>query len=215
MNPTNDSSINQQQPSNDPCPKEKQQEYLERYRFWSNQSIKQLSFSNNLLLTISVAAFGYFFGKREKVYGKLFFDLHASIDWAATLFITGSVLLALSIICGAVLSINRLYDFRLTRHISIIRKRVCKAGSLLKDDKMQTPKVTTAFHDLWLLFWRYETFAISEDECCEINDSLKKKFEDLRKLSKSLGRTTWFLFNSQFVSFVLVIFIYVIVIVIM
>jgi len=200
---------------NSPCQNEKKQEYLERYRFWSAQSIQQLSFSNNLLLTIAVAALGYFFGKREKVYSNLFIDLNESIDLVIFFFILGSFLLALSILCGVVLSISRLYDFRLTRHISLTRKRVCQKGDLLQDEPLNSPSMRSAFHDIWHIFYNFEKFEISQQECREAKETLLHKFRELRKISQSLGRITWVLFNFQSVFFVVGILIYAVVIIIM
>ena len=199
---TSETNCDESQSNSDPCEAEKQKEYLERYRFWSSNSIQQLSFSNNLLLTISIAAFGYFFGKREKIYTKLFVDINADIDWIVVFFLVGSLLLALSILFGAVLSISRLYDFRLTRHISITRKRVCqKSEKILKDEKLIKPGRITAFKDLFCIFFKFDKYAVSRDECQEVNKTVEDKFKELRKISLSLGRTTWLLFNLQILFF--------------
>ena len=178
------------------CPSEKQKEYSDRHRFWSDKSIQQLSFSNNLLLTISIAAFGYFFGKREQIYEELIIDTSLPVDWTATFFVLGSILLWLSILGGTLLTVTRLYDFRLSRHILLTRKRACKAGWPLNDWDCQTPALTTAFCDVFRVFFSYGNLAITRQECRTNDETFSTKFKELRKISLSLGKATWFLFNS-------------------
>ena len=200
----------------DPCKAEKQKEYLERYRFWTSNSIQQLSFTNNLLLVISIAAFGYFFGKRDKIYTNLHFDVSADIDWIIVFFLFGSLLMAFSIFFGACLSISRLYDFRLTRNISITRKRVCQnTGKLLKDEELDKFTIKEGLADLLCIFLKFDKYAVTRNECFIVNETLKNKFKRLRNISLSLGRTTWFLFNLQFLFFLGGIALYAIIIIFM
>ena len=50
-------------------------EYQERYRFWVDKRISQLSFHNNILLTLGLVVFGYFWSERKTVYTEFVFDL--------------------------------------------------------------------------------------------------------------------------------------------
>lgn len=62
---------------------DKRQEYQERYRFWTDKRISQLSFHNNLLLTLGIALIGYFWSERSSIYTKLVIDFN-EIDWIVT-----------------------------------------------------------------------------------------------------------------------------------
>lgn len=197
------------------CSDKKQEEYSERQRFWSDKSIQQLSFSNNLLLTIAIAAIGYFFGKREKVYKKLIIDNSLPIDLTTTLFVVGSMFIGLSILGGILLALTRLYGFRLSRHISLTRKRACKAGKLLNDERLRPPPLRTAICDIFYVFFKYENVTIYRQEYRTQYKIITKKFKVLRKLSLSFDKATWFLLNFQFVLFTVGILMYVIVTVIM
>ena len=94
----------------------------DRYRFWSDKKISQLSFHNNLLLTLGVAAIGYLWKERDSVYKTLIIDFHSSIDWKVFLFFVGIAILFLSLLSGFLLSLSRLYDLRMTANIVLTRR---------------------------------------------------------------------------------------------
>ena len=104
----------------------KHYDYQRRYQFWSERAVEQFSFSNNLLLTISIATIGYFYkeGKEEFKNLSIWWPYSGSFDLEATLFSIGTIFTGLSVIFGLVVTLARLYDFKLTRHITLIRKRV-------------------------------------------------------------------------------------------
>jgi len=57
------------------------QEYQERYRFWADKRITQLSFQNDFLLTLAVAVIGYLWSERGNVYTNLIVDFNREVDW--------------------------------------------------------------------------------------------------------------------------------------
>ena len=76
----------------------KLREYSERHRFWTDLAVKQTTFSNNILLTISIAVFGYFFINRGVIYKVLVLDFALPIDRPAALFVVGTLLILFSIL---------------------------------------------------------------------------------------------------------------------
>ena len=62
-------------------------EYQERYRFWTEKRISQLSFHNNFMLTLAIAAIGYLWSERSSVYTQLQINLNADIDWTVLIFL--------------------------------------------------------------------------------------------------------------------------------
>ena len=115
----------------------KKQEYHERYRFWVNKRISQLSFQNNIYLTIGFAVIGYFWSERSSVYTDLIVDAQLTIDLKIVLFFAGMLSLLYSIASGLLLSVSRLYDLRLISNILLTRKRAIK-------EKITFPDVDTS-----------------------------------------------------------------------
>jgi len=103
--------------------KDKLQEYQERYRFWSDKRISQLSFQNNIFLTIGLAVMGYFWKERNDIYTEIIIDSKLQVDWEIVIFLIGMALLLYSILAGMFLAVSRLYDLRITSNILLTRKR--------------------------------------------------------------------------------------------
>ena len=130
---------------------EKYNEYQRRYQFWSERAVEQFSFSNNLLLTISIVTLGYFYkeGKEEFTNLSIWWPCSGSFDLEATLFSIGTIFTGLSVIFGLIVTLARLYDFKLTRHITLIRKRVYLEHVKVFPDKAPNEKtLTESFCDL-------------------------------------------------------------------
>lgn len=60
--------------------------YQERYHFWSDKRVSQLSFHNNILLALGFAVMSYFWSERDSVYSSLFIDFEADIDFKVVVF---------------------------------------------------------------------------------------------------------------------------------
>ena len=176
--------------------KVKIQEYQERYRFWTDKRISQLSFHNNLLLTLGFAVIGYFWLERDKVYTKLVVNFDASIDWIVLLFLLGLIVTAVSIISGFILSLSRLYDLRLTSNIVLTRKRITKKEIEVNDESLSKSSFIVAMKTLFCVNWKYHDYEITRSDITE-NEELQIKFTELRQKSHDLNELTWGLLKCQ------------------
>ena len=182
---------------------DKKQEYQERYRFWSDKRVAQLSFQNNLLLTLSLACFAYFWTERNSVYSDLFIDSTASIDWNIVIYFMGMFFIIISLFAGLTLSLTRLYDLRLTSHILLTRKRALKRVDKLKDNELKSNGFLTTFVSLVILFFNYQKYEITKNDLKGDYSNLLNKFTKARQFSRDLGASTWSLLKCQAISFFL------------
>ncbi len=188
------------------CQAAKLKEYSERHRFWADQAVKQTTFSNNILLTISIAVLGYFFVNRGVVYKFIILDYALPINPPVALFVAGTLLITISIIFGLLVSFSRLYDFRLTRHILLTRKRAMEYGYILPDGVLPDEslwQIVIGFLRIIFKLGKYEI--LKADVMININEvfdcrkppfplhpsrELIKKFNYLRSRSDSFGKLT-------------------------
>ena len=103
--------------------------YIERHRNWQNFALSQFSFTNNLLLTISLGFLAYL---SEKVKN---YQL-ATIPWQ---YVMSLLLTLFSIFEGIIVTISRLYDFRISRHVAYVRLRYYKEKDKIQSDKKGLP----------------------------------------------------------------------------
>ena len=185
---------------------ERFKEYKERYRFWSDKQISQLSFQNNIFLTISLAMMGYFWKERSSVYTDLVIDLSLKIEWKIVLFLIGISILFFSVIAGLLLAISRLYDLRLTSNILLTRKRAISRNVSVKDEKYSNNSNYKICYSFWLLFTQYNEIKITSDDIRSDNTQLQSKFTKVRKLSMKMGVCTWTLMKIQTISLFISIF---------
>jgi len=170
------------------------EEYQNRYRFWTDKRISQLSFFNNLLLTIGIVMIGYIWSENTNFYINLI-----NIKWNITLLFLALAFNGFSILTGLILAISRLYDLRLTSNIMLTRKRALK-----NDIKLDTisPEKESFLITLCSVIFKYNDYSISSND---INKEklkiLNYKFIKLRVLSNSLGIGTWKLLNYQIITF--------------
>lgn len=208
----------------------KLKEYSERHRFWADQAVKQTTFSNNILLTISIAVFGYFFVNRGVVYKSLTIDFSLPINHSVTFFVIGTSLVSISIMLGLFLSFTRLYDFRLTRHILLTRKRAMDKCYLLPGNDLPEENFCQSIIGFFCIIFRFDKFKIKKNEFktkkysaedCKgppfnlrPSKSVRKKFNYLRMRSDSFGKLTHRLLICQLLFFALGLFSYAIVMII-
>ena len=138
----------------------KLKEYSERHRFWTDQAVKQTTFSNNILLTISIAVFGYFFVNRGVVYKVLVLDFALPINPPVVFFIVGTLFITISMMLGFLLSFTRLYDFRLTRHILLTRKRAMKECYILPDNELPEESFCQLFMGFLSIIFKFDKYRI-------------------------------------------------------
>ncbi len=180
----------------------KKQEYQERYRFWSDKRIAQLSFQNNLLLTLSLACFAYFW-KVHNCNGST-----AHIDCNTVVCFMSMFFTIISLFAGLALSLTRLYDLRLTSHILLTRKRAFESKNKLKDNELSSNGLLTTLKILVILFFNYHKYEITKIDLNSDNSNLLHKFTRTRQFSRDLGASTWSLLKCQVISFFLSIIIF-------
>lgn len=160
--------------------------YQERYKRWQDKTNQQVSFFNNLILTLSVGFLS--FSYKEIKISDLSFEIVA-YDLKLTLFVFSLIIILVSIFCGLIAAISRLYDFRVTTHINQVRYWVLKHSdqyldeSSLKDYKEKTPSL------FCLMITGLERIDI--DDCKSLKSNTKSNFKRLRALAHKLGITTW------------------------
>lgn len=88
-------------------------EYSENHKFWQDKAIQQLSFTNNLLLTISIGFLSFSFNK--DLLSNLKFTL-TDFNLSITFYSLSLLSIVLAVGFGFIMLLTRLYDMRLTRH---------------------------------------------------------------------------------------------------
>lgn len=172
------------------------QEFQERYRFWADKRITQLSFQNDFLLTLAIAVIGYLWSERSNVYPKLIIDFNSEVDWTVMFFLFGLTAVALSICSGLILSLSRLYDLRATSNVLLARKRSTKNDIEIKDEELTQFCFSRAMMSLLCLFWQYQNYEVTTRDISD-NNGLQNKFTKLRQISRDLGDLTWCLLRWQ------------------
>ena len=175
--------------------KELLQEYHDRNIRWTEKAVNQLSFFNNLILSLGVGfiAFGY----KNIDLKPITFTL-SNIDYAMTLSVLSILSTALSIILGLFIGLNRLWDFRITRQINQIRQNMYEHSQKKLDES--TPKRYKRY-DSVKLYWRlfrekYPRINIEQCKAFKSDDTTRQKiieenFRELREITHNLGLNTW------------------------
>lgn len=193
--------------------KEKLQEYQERYHFWSDKRISQFSFQNNIYLAISIAIMGYFWKERNSVYSDLVIDFRLVVDWKIVFFFIGMTLLLYSIVTGLFLAISRLYDLRLTSNVLLTRKWALKNKVSIDDEDLSNNRICKSIKSLWMVFRKYDEFALFRSEIKSDNSLLQQKFTKIRQLSRDIGSLSWTLMKNQTISLLISIVFFIVVLI--
>jgi hypothetical protein len=170
---------------------DKIQEYTGRHRVWADISVTQLSTTNNLLLTISAGLLAFCFDK--DTFRQIHIKFSESINWTQFFYISSIVVLAFSITFGICVLVTRLYDFRISRHLALTRKRVyAKSSKPLPDNDLggysAGGRVKALFN---VLFCRLPFISKIAVDNFEPGGQLTTDFNSLRRLSKVLGSASW------------------------
>lgn len=154
---------------------------------WRNINISQLSFTNNLMLTFSSGFFIYIFS--DKKLPKFNIKTDGNFIQPKFLFVLCIIFLTLSLIYGIAILFTRLYDFRITRNIIFARSRT---NNQLKYIDFGDFTFNERISTLWKILFKKLPFLTREDAKKGINDlEFLKKFEELLKMSKILGTSSW------------------------
>lgn len=172
----------------------------------SDRALNQLSFVNSLFITLAVGFIALAF---EELLG---IDLGLGVksaDWSLTMLVISFLLLSASVAVGLFAAHNRLIHFRISRHISLTRRRVYKFSKTKLSEEIVKPELSK-----WKRFkLQYDHFnfyrEIELDECLGYSSFAKKGIENeftlgiderflrLRKISESFGKSTWSRVNWQ------------------
>lgn len=156
--------------------------YTERYEYWTDMSLSQLSLTNNLLLTISIGFIAFCFDKDN-------------IDQSENrFFLTSIILMGISVFLGLCVVFSRLYDFRISRSLLLIRKRIYVHNQKTMPDNFighfNMYDRLGAF--LFIIFRKLPSISKDMIDDYENNKkSIEEKFTKLRILSKKLGSASW------------------------
>jgi len=102
-------------------------QYKERFSKWHNKQIDFLTFSINLIFTISIAVSGFIISNSERNIFK-----GKSLCETFSLTRTSLCLLAFSTTLGIIAIITRLNDFRLTKNTIMARRRIYELKNDIK-----------------------------------------------------------------------------------
>lgn len=168
--------------------------YEERHRNWQHKSIEQLSTVNNFLLTISTGLLAFIFDK--KVFCVNFFIWNSKIDWLSVIYFMSLFWLFLAIFMGVIVMITRLYDFRITRNITLVRQRFYKANSENNQNKLphgdfEDPDFCQRIVLILKVIFCKITFFTNQESEMSHSKFDKEKFNTLRKYASELGFISW------------------------
>lgn len=105
--------------------KERIENYKSRFIWWHDKQINLLTFSINLVFTISVALFGFIISNENGGFSDKFVS-------GCSLLTVSIRLLTSSIIFGSIALISRLNDFRLTKNKIKYRRRIFEIENEIK-----------------------------------------------------------------------------------
>ena len=190
---------------------QKIREYSERNRFWTDVAIKQLGYSINVFTTINISIIGYLVSVKEK-YPK--FDICGEFSFELFFYLLSLLLMIISVGCGFLAVLSRLFDFRITRHITNVRKKYLKDNKNkikeLKKGLLDGKFVDVSGKKFYPIFCKYfrgkEVFP--EEDDFKDEQKLKEKFIELRIHSKLFGLKTWKFHRCQIISLFASIIIY-------
>jgi hypothetical protein len=193
---------------------EKEKNYIERHRHWQDQTINQLSVANNFLLTISTGLLAFSFDK--VAFSKLDFCLcFCKIEKSLTFYSFSLLFLLLAIACGIIVLISRLYDFRITRNITLTRQRFYQKNeekiassdsniAFLPFTDFSYPNFWQRIDTLWkVIFIKISFLTKDEINNLKTDNNLLKKFNSLREFSYKLGVISWKLTKMQALYFLI------------
>lgn len=180
------------------------EDYKSRHIRWQDYALTQLGYTNNIIITIAIAFFAY---SIDKTYLSKF-SFHGEFDLKMFFYVFSILFILLSIIFGALTSLSRLYDFKITRNIALTRQRFCNH---CKDNHKSLPGYDfprPCFCSLFcsltrILFCHIELMTTNDIKTLLETSALTEKYNRLRKLSHILGILTWKLIKLQFLCLIL------------
>lgn len=171
---------------------EKKKESLDKYdrreAFWSEQSLNQLGYSINFFLTVGLGFLAFLISERTS-YPKFQIINAGDVEWKLVFYYLTLIALFISLLYGCTSIISRLYDLRITRHITGIRKIALKVlDKYFPEGELDLPKENLTSVFFKIICNEINFIHITKDSNFEI---ITKDFINLRKQAKLLGRITW------------------------
>lgn len=191
----------------------KLREYTNRNNFWTERTINQLGYSINLFTTVGIAFLAYL-GTSKEIFPKLDISCYSEFSWALALYIISIILIVLSVGNGFKSILCRLFDYRITRHLALSRKRyLTRNKNVIAEDRskglIDSKIIDISGLKYYPIFRNHLLGKIDFIIESDFNRGLViEKFDRLRKESKILGDTTWRCHRWQIALFFLAIFIY-------
>ena len=170
---------------------EKLKDYKERHIRWQNSTINQFGYTNNIIITIGIAFLAFAFDK--DFLSTFSISKESVFNLKMLIHVIIIICLLISIGCGIMTTLSRLYDFRLTRHIALTRQRFYdKKTDVLPDysfpktkcKKLISTSCKIIFGNIELLT-KKQTLQLKEDV------DLMNKFNMQRNLANTLGELSW------------------------
>lgn len=170
-------------------------EYHQRNEKWTDKTLTQLSYFNNLMLTLSVGFIS--FSYKILITHNLEFSLK-NIDWSISFMIFSLIFMFLSVYKGLLISLNRLMDFKITRQVVQIRQRMLEHADKKLDESTPLVMPWCERQTLIIKLFKLNYPKISIEDCKNYKemskfekDKIENDFKELRKISHNLGINTW------------------------
>ena len=183
----------------------KRKEYDIRYSFWTEKAITQFGYSINLFTTIGISSLFYLLSKKE-IFPRVIIKYSYQIDWKLLFYLLSILFILISITYGFISIVSRLYDFRITRHLSLSRKRFLNRSKsredngLIKDIIITTPKGKDYKYFKEIIF--NDINFINEDDIINKRAFLDK-FQEMQLKSNVLGKISWKAHKTQIIIFII------------
>lgn len=177
-----------------------QNKYHERHIKWRDKTRDQLSFFNNLLLTISIGFLSFVFANEQ-----YFHELEiCSVNQNHNIIIS-VILILISIVFGLLVALTRLYDFIITAQIVQIRSWVNKEIPSQTHNYSICSKLFLLFK---VIFGQYKKIEYRSCVKLEYMSKVEKRvfykdFRNLRCIAHNLGGLTWLNLNWQILFFLI------------
>lgn len=163
---------------------------------WRDIAVTQLSNANNMILGFSTGFIVFCLDKCDTIR----FNLNFYSEFEKSKFFFGICLLSLlfSVFYGISVLVSRLYDFKITRHVTLTRLRSDESLEYSEFEK------TNMFDRIGVLFQVFcKDFKLIPKDVAKDLKVKDEKFESLRKLSHVLGEATWLWIKFQVFYFLL------------
>jgi hypothetical protein len=191
---------------------EEKKEANEAHRFWQNMALQQLSAANNWMLAAATGFLSFCVS-----YKGLSIKLSlCNIDWALTLYVVSLLFSLLSIFTGCIVLISRLFDFRITRTITYVKKRFYKDDKTTQNSTNATfpladnkePKCCGKLLTFLKLMCNSSLPKFSSDDISALKNKEDDRYNraitnlsNLRQTVHTLGEITWSKIRHQVIFF--------------